>query len=173
LYGIWSGTLTSECGQGGQLYARICRAHSCGLSLFLFRPGSSTVNVRMCIVSVFDGNGMVYVDDNQFGPAVQFPVRCWDELLENLPGLVLGERWLLALLASRHLFSGPGWCRHVCLIALRKRAHPLCRCALYAARWAYPPFWSTVQALQARPRNAHILLAGAGVGGAAFANTHA
>ena len=47
---------------------------------------------------------------------------------------------MLALLASRHFFSGPDWCRHVCLIALRKRAHPLCFCALYAARWVVPPF---------------------------------
>jgi hypothetical protein len=33
---------------------------------------------------------------------------CWSELLENLLGPVLGERWLLALLASRRLISGPG-----------------------------------------------------------------
>jgi hypothetical protein len=37
---------------------------------------------------------------------------------------------------------------------------------------SYPPFWSTVQALQARLRYAHILLAGAGGGGAALAHTH-
>ena len=37
---------------------------------------------------------------------------------------------------------------------------------------SYPPFRSTVQALQARPRYAHILLANAGGGGAAFAHTH-
>ena len=43
------------------------------LSLFLLRPGSSTVSVCMCILPVFDGNGMVVVEDNQFGPAVQFP----------------------------------------------------------------------------------------------------
>ncbi len=35
------------------------------------------------------------------------PCRCWGDLLENLLGLLLGQPWLLALLASRHLFSGP------------------------------------------------------------------
>ena len=53
-------------------------------------------------------------------------------------------------------------------------AQALIRCA--AVRYkrlvgSYPPFWSAVQALQARPRYAHILLVGAGCGGAAFVHT--
>ena len=44
-----------------------------GCPFFFFVQGSRTVNVCMCIVPVCDGNGMVFVDDNQLGPAVQFP----------------------------------------------------------------------------------------------------
>jgi hypothetical protein len=70
VYGILSGTLTGECGPGEN-----CKPPCPLLPFppFLFRPGSSTVSVCMCIVPVFDGNGMVFVDDNHFGPAVQFP----------------------------------------------------------------------------------------------------
>ena len=63
-----------ECGPGDNLYERICRAHSRRLSLFLFGPGSSAVNVCMCIVPVFDGSRMVFVDDNHFGPAAKVTV---------------------------------------------------------------------------------------------------
>ena len=53
-------------------------------------------------------------------------------------------------------------------------AQALIRCA--AVRYkrlvgSYPPFWSAVQALQPRPRYAHILLVGAGCGGTALAHT--
>ncbi len=86
--------------------------------------------------------------------------------------MVLGERWLLAFLASRHLLSVPGWCQH---IMFNSFAQALIRCA--AVRYkrlvgSYPLFWSAVQALQARPRYAHILLVGAGCGGVVFAHTH-
>ncbi len=106
---------------------------------FFFSSRLQYVNVCMCIVPVFEGNGMAFMHDNHFGPEVQFPVRCWDELLENLPGLVLGKRWLLALLASRHLFSGSGWCRHVCLIAWRKRSPAVLMCAICGSL-GVPPF---------------------------------
>jgi hypothetical protein len=73
VYSILSGTLTGECGPGENCINEAAVPTLCRFSLFLFRPGSSTVNVCMCIVPVFDDNGMVFVDDNQFGPAVQFP----------------------------------------------------------------------------------------------------
>jgi hypothetical protein len=57
-----------------QLHERIGRAHSCRRPLFLFRPDSRTVNICMCILPLFDGHGIVFVDDNHVGPAVQLPV---------------------------------------------------------------------------------------------------
>jgi hypothetical protein len=71
----------------------------------------------------------------------------WSELIENPLGLVLGERWPLALLASRHLFSGPNWCQHVCSIAFRKHSPAALLCDIRGLL-VYPAFRSTVQALQ-------------------------
>ncbi len=85
---------------------------------------------------------------------------------------MLGEPWLLALLASALIFRSWLVPTNGCLIASRKRLPAALLCAIRGSLGRIPPFWSTVQALQARPRYAHILLAGAGGGGAAFANTH-
>ncbi len=74
LYGILSGTLTGECGPGDNCMNEPAVPTLAGCPFFFFvpRPGSSTVNVCMCIVPVFDGNGMVIVDDSHFGLAVWF-----------------------------------------------------------------------------------------------------
>jgi hypothetical protein len=54
--------------------------------------------------------------------------------------VVLGERWLLALLASQHSFAVPGWCQHVWLIALRKRSSAALLCAINGSLGRTPLF---------------------------------
>ncbi len=57
-------------------WAIVCTHLPCPLLrvvLFSFSSRIQYGNVWMCIVSVFGGRGTVFVDDNHFGPTVQFP----------------------------------------------------------------------------------------------------
>ncbi len=84
---------------------------------------------------------------------------CWSELLENRSSRSGAKRTLAARASCEPALVFWSWVvpTHV----LNSFAQALIRCA--AVRYtrlvgSYPPFWSTVQALQARPRYAPILL---------------
>ncbi len=91
---------------GGLLASR----HKIPLELLGTEISCSTVKVCMVIVSVFHGSGAVFVDAILDQRSSSLYVVGMNYSRIDPPGLVLGERWLVALLASRHLFYVAGWC---------------------------------------------------------------
>ncbi len=72
-YGILSGTLTSESGAGDSSMNESAVPTLAVSPFFIFFAQAPVRLTSACALPVFDGNGMVFVDDNHFGPAVQFP----------------------------------------------------------------------------------------------------
>jgi hypothetical protein len=108
------------------------------------------------------------------GPAAQFPDVVGVKLLENLSSRTGARRTLAAGASCEPALVFRSWL--VPTRVFNSFAQALIRSD--AVRYtrllgSYTPFWSTVQDLRAMPRYAHILLAGAGGGGAEFAHTHA